>query len=146
MKIYVTACLVLIVWLWLCLMMSPEGAIWAIGMNWFLLAIFGDGGGDDALKGTYEMWLGGFFLLVVLFITHIIDLTWVMLLGYTMTMATNLVKNVFGWKSWFLPYGIFEFFTGKELEPIKMIDRDQLPSVDPVTVAFAIVLLAIFNW
>lgn len=72
-------------------------------------------------------------------------LTWLILLGYTMTMATHSVRNVFSWKSWFLPYGIIELFGGKELEPIKKIDFSWLPKINIANIVFIIFLLAIFN-
>lgn len=141
-------CLVLIVWVDLCFAVSLEGAMCAIGMNWFLLAATGEDGQDvkDVMKYTFWLWLVGFILLMLLWITHIVHLTWVMLLGYTMTMATLSVRNIYGWKSWFLPYAVIEVFAGKELDTIKKIDLSWMPRFDPVAVVFIILLLALFNW
>ena len=140
-------CLVLIVWVDLCFAVSPEGAMCAIGMNWFLLAATGEDGQDvkDTLIFAFGLWLVGFILLMLLWITHIAHLTWVMLLGYTATMATLSFRNIFGWKSWFLPYAVIEVFAGKELEPIKKIDLSWLPRFDPIAVVFIILLLVLFN-
>lgn len=140
-------CLVLIVWVDLCFAVSPEGAMCAIGMNWFLLAATGEDGQDvkDTLIFAFGLWLVGFILLMLLWITHIAHLTWVMLLGYTTTMATLSFRNIFGWKSWFLPYAVIEVFAGKELEPIKKIDLSWLPRFDPIAVVFIILLLVLFN-
>lgn len=67
MMIYVK-CLVLIVWLWLCLAVSPEGVMCAIGMNWFILASFGGNGGNirDSIKVAFTLWVIGFILLMIL--------------------------------------------------------------------------------
>ena len=140
-------CLVLIVWVDLCFAVSPEGAMCAIGMNWFLLAATGEDGQDvkDTLIFAFGLWLVGFILLMLLWITHIAHLTWVMLLGYTTAMATLSFRNIFGWKSWFLPYAVIEVFAGKELEPIKKIDLSWLPRFDPIAVVFIILLLVLFN-
>lgn len=141
-------CLVLIVWVDLCFAVSPEGAMCAIGMNWFLLAATGEDGQDvkDTLIFAFGLWLVGFILLMLLWITHIAHLTWVILLGYTTTMATLSFRNIFGWKSWFLPYAVIEVFAGKELEPIKKIDLSWLPRFDPIAVVFIILLLVLFNY
>lgn len=146
MMIYVK-CLVLIVWLWLCLAVSPEGVLCAVGMNLFLLVVFGGDGNEieDSIKFAFVYWLIGFILFMLLWITHIVHLTWAILFGYTMTMATLSVRNIFGWKSWFLPYGIIELFGGGELEPIKEIDLSWLPRINPATIVFIILLLALFN-
>lgn len=142
-------CLVLIVWVDLCFAVSPEGAMCAIGMNWFLLAATGEDGQDvkDVMIYTFVLWLTGFILFILLWITHIAHLTWVMLLGYTITMATLSFRNIFGWKSWFLPYAVIEVFAGKELDPIKKIDLSWLPRsmFDPIVLVPIIILLIFFN-
>lgn len=142
-------CLVLIVWVDLCFAVSPEGAMCAIGMNWFLLAATGEDGQDvkDTLIYAFGLWLIGFILFILLWITHIAHLTWVMLLGYTMAMATLSARNVFGWKSWFLPHALFEALTDRELKPIKKIDLSWLPRsmFDPIVIVNIIILLIFFN-
>lgn len=139
--------LLLIVWLWLCLAVSPEGVLWAVGLNWFLLALVGEDKikADNPRYDALVTWIFGSIILLLLIVTHFVHLKWIVFLGYTMTIATLSVRNIFGWKSRCLLYGVFEFFSGDEVKPIKKVDFGWMPNIDFFGIVIIILLLAVFN-